>query len=248
MSRAFAVAFEALCALAGVVLMMQALLFMKIGWLVAIDPSSTSVQRQQAIALAGQRDARSGKPVVIQRVWVDYDRISRNVKRAVIASEDANFVDHPGIDVEALEKAYERNRKRGRVVSGGSTITQQLAKNLYLSGSRNYLRKGEEIAITFMLEFWLGKQRILELYLNCVEWGVGVFGIEAAAHHYDGVGADALSVAQAARLAAMLPNPRFFDTHPGSRWLAWKTDLILGRMGAAQVPDAPPPPPARRSR
>ncbi|CAN5224177.1 monofunctional biosynthetic peptidoglycan transglycosylase [soil metagenome] len=252
MARIRTVLLEAVLGAAGLVLFVQAVLFMKIGLMTSFDPSITSFMRDQQVSLArddapvplakGRRvDAKRGAPsgpVAINRQWVDYDHISRNIKRAVIASEDANFAEHSGIDIDALERAYERNQRRGKVVAGGSTITQQLAKNLFLSGSRNYARKAEEFVVTFMLEFWLSKQRIYEIYLNVVEWGVGTFGIEAASRHYYGVGADRLGPEQAARLAAMLPNPRFFDRNPGSRGLAWKTNLILTRMGAAQLPDA----------
>jgi len=167
---------------------------------------------------------------------VPYDAISRNIKRAIIAAEDSNFAEHPGIDVEALEKAYDRNKRRGKVVAGGSTITQQLAKNLFLTASRSYVRKGEEFAITFMLEFWLGKERILEIYLNVVEWGVGVFGIEAASEHYYGISAAKLGAGQAAKLAAMLPNPRFYDRNRNAPYLLNRTGIILARMGDAQLP------------
>ncbi|CAN5246816.1 monofunctional biosynthetic peptidoglycan transglycosylase [soil metagenome] len=247
MARFTTVAVEVVLGAAGLALLVQAVLFMKIGLMTSFDPDITSFMREQQVLLAQGGDpppAAKGKraparvaPVPIARQWVDYDRISRNVKRAVIASEDANFAEHSGIDIDALERAYERNQRRGKVVAGGSTITQQLAKNLFLSGSRSYLRKGEEFVVTFMLEFWLSKQRIFEIYLNVVEWGVGTFGIEAASRHYYGIGADRLGPEQAARLAAMLPNPRFFDRNPGSRGLAWKTNLILARMGAAQLPD-----------
>jgi monofunctional biosynthetic peptidoglycan transglycosylase len=172
----------------------------------------------------------------LQFQWVDYERISGNLKRAIIASEDANFAGHEGVDWEALQKAYEKNTKKGHVVAGGSTITQQLAKNLFLSGERSYLRKGQEVVIAYMLEYWMDKERIFEIYLNVVEWGNGVFGAEAAARHYYGISAASLSAGQAARLAVMLPNPRYFDTHRGSPYLARRTSVILRRMGAAELP------------
>lgn len=173
----------------------------------------------------------------IRQTWVNYELISRQLKRAVIAAEDANFSEHAGVDWEALERAYEKNARRGKVVSGGSTITQQLAKNLFLTGGRHYLRKAEEFVITFMLEFWMEKSRIFEIYLNVVEWGEGVFGAEAAARHYFGVSAAKLNTAQAAQLAAMLPRPRYFDKHRLDRRLLWKTNLILRRMSAAELPE-----------
>jgi monofunctional biosynthetic peptidoglycan transglycosylase len=172
----------------------------------------------------------------IQQQWVPYARISSNLKRAIIASEDANFSEHEGVDWDALQKAYEKNSKKNKVVAGGSTITQQLAKNLFLSGSRSYLRKGEELIITYMLEALMGKERIFEIYLNVVEFGKGIFGAEAAAKHYYGISAARLGAAQAAKLAVMLPNPRFYDKHRDSNYLARRTGTILRRMGSAELP------------
>ena len=172
----------------------------------------------------------------LKHQWVPYARISPNLKRAVIASEDANFAEHDGVDWEALQKAYEKNSKRHKVVGGGSTITQQLAKNLFLSGSRSYLRKGQELIIAFMLESVMSKERILELYLNVAEYGSCVFGAEAAARHYFNISAARLGSAQAARLAVMLPNPRYYDRHRDTRYLARRTNLIVSRMHAADLP------------
>jgi len=138
--------------------------------------------------------------------WVPYAKISNNLKRAMIASEDAKFTEHGGFDWDGIEKALEKNRTKGRVVAGGSTITQQLAKNLFLSPQKSYWRKGEEAVVTLLLEAMLPKQRIFELYLNVIEWGNGVFGAEAAAQRYFGVSAGQLSAEQAARLAAMTPS------------------------------------------
>jgi monofunctional biosynthetic peptidoglycan transglycosylase len=213
------------------ILCLQAYYFAQIWWWVDHNPKSTAFMRQQLAALR-----ETNPKAQLQFQWVDYERISGNLKRAIISSEDANFADHEGVDWEALEKAYEKNTKKGKVVAGGSTITQQLAKNLFLSGSRNYLRKGQEVVIAYMLEYWMDKERIFEIYLNVVEWGNGVFGAEAAARHYYGVSASSLSAPQAARLAVMLPNPRYFDTHRGSAYLARKTGVILRRMGAAELP------------
>jgi monofunctional biosynthetic peptidoglycan transglycosylase len=137
---------------------------------------------------------------------------------------------------DAIQKALEQNRKQGRVVRGGSTISQQLAKNLFLSDARTRTRKVQEAAITLMLEQTMDKRRILEIYLNVIEWGNGVFGAEAAARHYFGVSAAQLTPAQAARLAAMVPNPRFYDRNRGSRWLARYTEIIQSRMPRATVP------------
>src|SRR5690606_29601357 len=144
---------------------------------------------------------------------VPYARISRHLKRAVVASEDANFSVHNGVDWEGIERAYERNNRRSKVVGGGATITQQLAKNLFVSGSRSYLRKGQELVIAFMLETVMSKARSPELYLNVVEYGRGVFGAGAAARHYYKPSPANLGQAQAARLAVMLPNPRYYDKH-----------------------------------
>lgn len=214
-----------------VVLALQAYFFLQIGWWVDHNPSSTSFMRHRLSAL------RETNPQArLQFQWVDYDHISRNLKRAIIASEDANFSEHDGVDWNALEKAYEKNTKKGHVVAGGSTITQQLAKNLFLSGERSYLRKGQEFVIAYMLEFLMDKERIFEIYLNVVEWGNGVFGAEAAARHYYGIPAANLSASQAARLAVMLPNPRFYDRNRGSAYLARRAGLILRRMGSAELP------------
>jgi monofunctional biosynthetic peptidoglycan transglycosylase len=214
-----------------VVLAIQLYFFAQIWWWVDHNPESTSFMRQQLSVLREKNpNAR------LQHKWIPYNRISNNLKRAIIAAEDSNFSEHEGIDWEALQKAYEKNTKKGKVVAGGSTITQQLAKNLFLSGERSYLRKAQEVVITYMLEYWMDKERIFEIYLNVVEWGGGVFGAEAAAQHYYGVSAASLSAGQAARLAVMLPKPRFYDKNRASSYLARRTNLILRRMGAAELP------------
>jgi monofunctional biosynthetic peptidoglycan transglycosylase len=179
--------------------------------------------------------AKSPK-AVLSYTWVPYERISNNLKKAMVAAEDAKFVDHEGFDWEGMQLALEKNQKRGRVVAGGSTITQQLAKNLFLSPSRSYWRKAQEAVITLMLEALMPKRRILELYLNVIEWGNGVFGAEAAAKRYFGVSAAQLSSEQAAKLAAMAPNPRFYETHLGAPGLAKKAAIILARMPNAELP------------
>jgi monofunctional biosynthetic peptidoglycan transglycosylase len=171
-----------------------------------------------------------------QYQWVAYERISNNLKKAMVAAEDAKFVDHEGFDWDGIQLALEKNQKKGRVVAGGSTITQQLAKNLFLSPSRSYWRKAEEAVITVMLEALLPKRRILEIYLNVIEWGSGVFGAEAAARRYFGVSAAQLSPEQAAKLAAMAPNPRFYEVHLGAPGLARKAGIILARMPSAELP------------
>ena len=172
----------------------------------------------------------------LKYVWVPYERISVNLKKAMIAAEDAKFVEHEGFDWEGIQNAMDKNFRKGRVVAGGSTISQQLAKNLFLSGDRSYWRKAEEAAITVMLEAMLDKRRIFELYLNVIEWGNGVFGSEAAARHYFGIGAGELSAEQAARLAAMAPNPRHYESTPNSKGLARKVPIILARMPSAELP------------
>ena len=154
----------------------------------------------------------------------------------MIAAEDARFAEHGGFDWDGIRNAFEKNRKSGRVVSGGSTITQQLAKNLFLSPARSYWRKAEEAVVTVLLEAMLPKQRIFELYLNVIEWGNGVFGAEAAAQRYFGIGVAQLSAEQAARLAAMTPSPRIFERRPDSAYLDGRVATILARMPGAVVP------------
>jgi monofunctional glycosyltransferase len=212
-------------------LVMQIYFFAQIGWWVHHDPGSTSfMRRQQAVLQEENPDFR------LKQKWIPYSRISKNLKRAIIASEDANFSEHDGIDWDALQKAYEKNEKKGRVVRGGSTITQQLAKNLFLSPDRSYFRKGQELILTYMLEYWMDKERVFEIYLNVVEWGAGVFGAEAAAQHYYGVSAANLTASQAAKLAVMLPNPRFYDRHRNSPYMMKRAAVILRRMGSAELP------------
>jgi monofunctional biosynthetic peptidoglycan transglycosylase len=212
-------------------LLIQAFFFIQICWWIDHNPGTTSFMRHQlAIIQEKKPDFR------LQQQWVNYDHISNQLKRAIIASEDANFSEHDGVDWNAMEKAYEKNTKKGRVVSGGSTITQQLAKNLFLSGQRSYIRKGQEFIITFMLEAVMDKERIFEIYLNVVEWGNGVYGAEAASRHYFGISAASLNAAQAARLAVMLPNPRFYDINRGSGYLQKRTELIMRRMNSSTLP------------
>ena len=167
--------------------------------------------------------------------WVPYEKISIHLKRAVVAAEDDTFVDHEGFDWEGIQKAIEKNQKKGRMVAGGSTISQQLAKNLFLSPSRSYLRKAEEAIITVMIEALWDKRRILEVYLNVVEWGNGIFGCEAAAQRYYRLPAAQLGPAQAARLAVMLPNPRKYEKTYGPR-LAAHAARIQARMQYSEVP------------
>jgi monofunctional glycosyltransferase len=212
-------------------LLVQAWFFSHILYWKFQPPGSTSFMQSRLEQL------REDEPKAqLKYVWADYPKISGNLKRAIIAAEDMKFVDHEGFDWEGIQRAIEKNQKKGKAVAGGSTITQQLAKNLFLSGNRSYLRKGEEALVTLMLEAALDKRRILELYLNVAEWGVGVFGAEAAARHYYGSSAASLSAEQAARLAAMLPRPQFYDRNRGSRYLAGYAATILERMPDAQLP------------
>jgi monofunctional biosynthetic peptidoglycan transglycosylase len=229
----------------------------RVALLIWVDPHSTTVQRSEIWRLMRQPGALPWR-----QQWVSYPRISNHLKRAVVASEDAGFAEHAGVDWDALEKAWERNqraeasaeranaraerraerngaaaahRTTPRLV-GGSTITQQLAKNLFLGGERSLARKGQEIVVTGFLEALLGKERILEIYLNEVEWGEGIFGAEAAARNYFHVGAAALSVAQAARLAVMLPAPKRFEKRPASPYLLSRASTVMARMGAVELP------------
>lgn len=172
----------------------------------------------------------------LKQQWVPYERISPHLKRAIIAAEDAKFVDHEGFDWEGMQKAIEKNQKRGRTVAGGSTISQQLAKNLFLTPTKSYVRKVEEAIITLMLENLWSKRRIFEVYLNVIEWGNGVFGAEAAARHYYNTSAAQLGPEQAARLAGMVPNPRYYDRNRSAPGLGRKAAIILGRMPGAEVP------------
>ena len=227
---------------------LQLFFVLRIAAMAAINPESTSFQRSEAWAqLAATGSVRW------RQQWVPYAAISDHLKRAVIASEDDGFVNHDGVDWNAIEKAWERNARaeaqaskaqarapdrpaRAPKIRGGSTITQQLAKNLLLSGERTLLRKGQEFVLTLALEQLLPKQRILEIYLNNVEWGAGVFGAEAAAQHYFRKSASKLSPAEAARLAVMLPAPKRFEKTPASAYLAGRTRTIAARMGSAELP------------
>ena len=217
-----------LCAL---LVLYQLWLFAHICWWVKFDPASSSFMEDRLEVMQDRNpDAE------LKHKWVPYGNISNHLKRALIAAEDARFVDHEGFDWEGIAKAYQKNMKKGRVVAGGSTISQQLAKNLFLSTKRTPWRKGEEVLITLMLESVMDKRRIFEIYLNVIEWGDGVFGAEAAARHYFGVRASRLSPEQAARLAAMVPNPRYYDRHRQASGMLAKTLIILDRMPDAEIP------------
>lgn len=220
-----------LAALLCAVLLLQFWYFAHVLWWTRADPDSTAFMRAEQVRL------RLSQPqAALKHRWVPYDRISPALKRAVIAAEDANFSEHDGVDWDAIERAYDQNLIRGRVVRGGSTISMQLAKNLFLSGERSYPRKAQELVITYMLESLMSKRRILEIYLNVAEWGVGVFGAEAASQHYFGVSAAQLGPAQSARLAAMLPRPRFYDRNRGSVALARRASMIQRGMAVIDPP------------
>ena len=226
---------------------LQLFFVLRIAAMAVVDPQSTSFQRSE---IWGQ--LRAGD-LHWRQEWRPYGDIADTLKRAVIASEDDGFVAHDGIDWTAIEKAWERNNRaeaqaakaaaragdrpvRPPKIRGGSTITQQLAKNLLLSGERTLLRKGQEFVLTMLLERLLSKERILEIYLNSVEWGDGVFGAEAAAQRYFKKSAARLTSAEAARLAVMLPAPKRFEKNPGSAYISGRTRTILARMGSAELP------------
>jgi len=213
-------------------------LLLYLGWFAAHiwywaehNPEYTSVMQARLDRLR-ETDPRAK----LKQQWASYPRISAELKRAVIVAEDAKFSEHDGFDWEGIQKALEKNQRRGKVVAGGSTISQQLAKNLFLSGEKSLWRKGREAVITGMLEMLLDKQRILEIYLNVAEWGNGVFGAEAAARHYYNVSAASLNADQAARLAAMLPRPLYYERNRDSEYLQRYSQTIRARMPSAQLP------------
>jgi len=215
----------------GVVLLYQLWIFSQVLWWCWFDPSSSAFM-QERLELMQDKNPEAK----LRHKWVPYSKISLNLKRALVAAEDANFMEHEGFEWEAIQRAYEKNLKKGKIVAGGSTISQQLAKNLFLSGRRSLWRKAEEAIITVMIEAVMSKQRIFEIYLNIIEWGNGVFGAEAAARHYYKKSAAGLDAWEAARLAAMVPKPRYYDRNRSTPWLDRKTNLILDRMPGAQVP------------
>ena len=221
----------------------------RIAMMAVVDPESTAFERSAVYSVVATTGSLKWR-----QQWVAYSDISDNLKRAVIASEDASFTEHEGVDIEALEKAWDKNAKAEKKVEqqstksattkpvkpakivGGSTITQQLAKNLFLSGERTLLRKGQELVLTLLLERLLSKERILEIYLNSVEWGEGVFGAEAASQYYYRKSAAKLSAFEAARLAVMLPRPKYFETRPTSGYLSSRASTIAARMGGVELP------------
>jgi len=224
-------AWRILMALLALLVLYQLWLFAHVCWWIKFNPA-TSAFMEDRLEVMQDKDPKAG----LQYKWVPYTKISDNLKRALIASEDAKFVDHEGFDWDGIAQAYLKNMKKGRIVAGGSTISQQLAKNLFLSTRRTPWRKAEEALITVMLEAVMDKQRIFEIYLNVIEWGNGVFGAEAASRHYFGVSAAQLSPEQAAMLAAMVPNPRYYDRHREARGMLAKTAIILDRMPDADIP------------
>jgi monofunctional glycosyltransferase len=214
-----------------------ALLFVQFWFLIHIwywvdhDPGTTAFMQSRLERL--QEKAPNAR---LQYQWVGYNRIAPSLKRAIIAAEDAKFLDHEGFDWEGIQKAYEKNLKKGRIVSGGSTISQQLAKNLFLSGERTWWRKAQEAVITVMIETIMTKRRILEIYLNVIEWGNGVFGAQAAANYHFGTSASGLSADQSAHLAAMVPSPRRYGRGTETPYVQRRKEIILSRMNSAAVP------------
>jgi monofunctional biosynthetic peptidoglycan transglycosylase len=216
---------------------MVVLIYLQIGYLTGVvwwmyfNPANTAFMQ------SGLERLQENKPgAELRHQWVDYARISRNLKRAVIAAEDSRFLEHEGFDWDGIEKAVEKNLKKGRIVAGGSTISQQLAKNLFLSASRNPLRKVQEAIITVMIEQLWSKRRILEVYLNVIEWGNGIYGAEAASRRYFKSSSANLGASQAASLAAMIPNPRYYEKHRKSRALLRRQSIIAARMHMVAVP------------
>ena len=238
------------------VVALQLFFVARIAIMAVLDPQSTAFERSQAWRVLSEPGSFHWR-----QQWVPYNQISDHLKRAVIASEDDGFSNHDGVDWDALEKAWQKNAKAEAQVArvqasqkpgaspdkitraikppkviGGSTITQQLAKNLLLSGERTLLRKGQEFVLTLLLEALLDKRRILEIYLNNVEWGDGVFGAEAAAQRYFGKPASKLGPLEAARLAVMLPRPKYFEKLPNSSYITGRASIISHRMADAELP------------
>ena len=216
---------------AAIFLAVQLSFLARVWWWRDHDPEATAFMKAR-LAQMRERDPRAK----LQQRWMPYGRISASLKRAVVVAEDSRFIEHEGFDWDAIEKAREKNLKRGKVVAGGSTISQQLAKNLFLSPARTPWRKGQEAVITVMIEHLMDKKRILEIYLNVIEWGDGVFGAEAASRHYYGTSAANLGPEQSARLAAIVPDPRRYDHNRTSAYIARRTQTILARMPAAELP------------
>jgi len=222
---------KGLAAAIALLLLYQLWIFAHVLWWIDHNPTSTAFMEA---GLSRQQD--KNPDAELRHKWVPYDRISLHMKRAIVAAEDAKFNEHEGFDVEGIEAAVKKNLKKGRLVAGGSTISQQLAKNLFLSGDRSFVRKGQEAVITLMIEATWSKRRILEVYLNVIEWGNGIYGAEAAARRYYKIPAAKLNRDQSARLAAMVPNPRWYENNRSSRAYQRRVAVIKRYMGYAQVP------------
>ena len=222
---------KGVAAAVALLLLYQLWIFAHVLWWIDHNPTSTAFMEA---GLARQQD--KNPDAELRHKWVPYDKISIHLKRAIVAAEDAKFLSHEGFDVEGIEAAVKKNLKKGKLVAGGSTISQQLAKNLFLSGDRSFTRKGQEAVITLMIEATWSKRRILEVYLNVIEWGNGIYGAEAASRRYYKQSAANLNRDQAARLAAMAPNPRWFENHRNSRGYQRRVAVIKRYMGYAQVP------------
>ncbi|GAB7127021.1 monofunctional biosynthetic peptidoglycan transglycosylase [Silvimonas sp. JCM 19000] len=220
-----------LLALVVLLLLWNLWILVHVVWWRTHNPDDTAFM-EEGLARLQQTDPEAE----LRHKWVPYNQISPNLKRALVASEDARFLEHDGFDWEGIQTAWEKNLKKGRIVAGGSTISQQLAKNLFLSSSRSPFRKAEEAVITVMLEKLMDKRRIFEIYLNVIEWGNGIYGADAAARYYFKTNAAGLSAGQSAKLAAMVTNPRYYDTHRNDRRLLRKASIIGRRMGYADVP------------
>lgn len=222
---------KGLLAVVALILLYQLWVFAHVLWWIDHNPTST------AFMAAGLERRQDQNPdAELRHQWVPYERISIHLKRAIVAAEDAKFIDHEGFDIDGIQKAVKKNLRKGRLVAGGSTISQQLAKNLFLSGERSFIRKGQEAVITLMIETTWSKRRILEVYLNVIEWGNGIYGAEAAARRYYKKPASGLTRDQAARMAAMVPNPRWYENHRSSRAYQRRVILIKRYMSHAQVP------------
>ena len=214
-----------------IVLVYQLWIFIHILCWIKFNPDSSAFMEQRLDLMQDKNPHAQ-----LQHRWIPYQKISNHLKRAVVAAEDAKFLDHEGFDWDGIQKAYKKNLKKHKIVAGGSTISQQLAKNLFLSTKRTPWRKAEEVMITLMLEATMSKHRIFEIYLNVIEWGNGIFGAEAAARYYYHTSAKNLSVSQAAKLAAMVPNPRYYDKHREASGLLRKAGIIEARMPYVEIP------------
>ncbi len=206
-------------------------IFVQVLWWKGHNPERTSFMKIRA-----ESRMATGKGDILPHPWVAYEHIPDSLKRAVVAAEDSGFVAHHGFDWDGMRRALEKDIHRGKAVAGGSTITQQLAKNMFLSGQRSLWRKAQEAVITVMIEATWSKRRILEVYLNVIEWGDGLFGCAAATRHYYQEPMSNLNASQAARLASMIPSPRYFDRHGESERLLEKTDVIEARMTLVAIP------------